>query len=109
MIYGEQAIFCKEVTFRIKDRDLKGYFYYDPVREGEEFHRKLSEKRDQIEKLELRGEVINRTKEIAHTYSKYLQLNLKDNKIITKTKRKSDLSNRASNGEISTGISRKLY
>ncbi|MEM4058763.1 MAG: hypothetical protein QXZ12_08615 [Thermoplasmata archaeon] len=27
VIYGEQAIFCKEVTFRIEDRELKGYFY----------------------------------------------------------------------------------
>ncbi|MEM3289962.1 MAG: hypothetical protein QW046_00335 [Candidatus Micrarchaeaceae archaeon] len=45
------------------------------MREGEEkeeFHRKLSEKRDQIEKLELRRDVMDRTKEIADRYSKYL-------------------------------------
>jgi len=91
MIYGEQAMFCKEVTLRIEDMNLKGYFYYDPVREGEEkeeFHRKLSEKMDQIEKLELRRGVMDVAKEIAGTYSKYLQVIVKDNKIIAKPRDK---------------------
>ncbi|MGC8726359.1 MAG: IS1634 family transposase, partial [Thermoplasmata archaeon] len=91
VIYGKKAIFCKGVSFRMDEIDLRGYFYYDPVREGEEkeeFHRVLSEKREQIEKLEVMKGVMERAKEIAGTYSKYLQISVKDNKVITKPRNK---------------------
>ena len=48
IMYGNEPIFCKQISFTMDDLHLKGYFYHDPRRESDErsdFHRKLSERR----------------------------------------------------------------
>ena len=81
------------------DLDLKGYFYHDRKREADElydFHRKLSDKRSAIEKLQIRPGVGETIESIASHYWKYFTWRIEDGRIKT----------RARNNAISAGENR---
>ncbi|MEM4090972.1 MAG: hypothetical protein QXQ46_09590 [Thermoplasmatales archaeon] len=55
--YEDNPILCQRVEFRMGDVQLQGFFYHDVRRESEErsdFHRKITERRKEIEKLHAR-------------------------------------------------------
>jgi transposase len=57
ILYEGRTMFSIPVSFSIEDMQLKGFFYHDPERESSErsdFHRNLAQKREAIEKLEVR-------------------------------------------------------
>ena len=57
IMYDGNPIFCQKVSFLMDELDLTGYFYHDPKREAEErldFHRRLKEKREMIERMQVR-------------------------------------------------------
>jgi transposase len=89
MMYENEPIFCKQVSFTMDDLDLKGYFYHDRKREADElsdFHRKLSEKRSAIEKLQIRPNISETIESIASHYGKYFTWRIEDGRIKTRAK-----------------------
>ena len=57
IMYDGNPIFCQKVSFLMDELDLTGYFYHDPKREAEErldFYRRLKEKREMIERMQVR-------------------------------------------------------
>ncbi len=89
IMYENEPIFCKQVSFTMDDLDLKGYFYHDRKREADElsdFHRKLSEKRSAIEKLQIRPNVRETIESIASHYGKYFTWRIEDGRIKTRAK-----------------------
>jgi transposase len=89
MMYEGDPIFCQKVSFQIQDLDLTGYFYHDPKRETEkrsDFHRKLREKREQIENLQIRRGLRKTIEGIAGSYGRYISYSTEDGRIITKAK-----------------------
>ena len=89
IIYEGDPIFSQHVAFKMDSLELQGYFYHDPKREGEErsnFHRKLSERRRAIERLDVRRGIKKRIENIAGTYMRYISYEIKDSHIITKGK-----------------------
>ncbi len=89
IMYQDEPIFCKSVNFTMNDLGLRGYFYHDPRRESDElsdFHRKLSEKRSAIEKLQARPNVRETIESIASYYGKYFTWRIEDGKIKTRAR-----------------------
>ncbi|MCL4356968.1 MAG: transposase [Candidatus Thermoplasmatota archaeon] len=86
IMYDNEPIFCKSVSFTMDDLNLRGYFCHDPRRESDErsdFHRKLAEKRSAIEKLQIRPNVRETIESIASHYGKYFTWRIEDGKIKT--------------------------
>ena len=86
MMYENEPIFCKQVSFTMDDLHLKGYFYHHRRREADElsdFHRKLSEKRSAIEKLQIRPGIRETIESIASHYGKYFTWRIEDGRIKT--------------------------
>ena len=89
IMYENEPIFCKSVNFTMDDLHLHGYFYHDRKREADElsdFHRKLSEKRSAIERLQIRPNVRETIESIASNYGKYFTWRIEDSKIKTRAK-----------------------
>ena len=89
IMYENEPVFCKQVSFTMDDLHLKGYFYHDPRRESDErsdFHRKLAEKRSAIERLQIRQNVRETIESIASHYRKYFTWRIDDGKITTKAR-----------------------
>ena len=87
IMYENEPVFCKQVSFTMDDLHLKGYFYHDRNREADElsdFHRKLSEKRSAIEKLQVRPGIRETIESIASHYGKYFTWRIEDGKIKTR-------------------------
>ncbi len=89
IMYQNEPIFCKQASFTMDDLHLKGYFYHDRKREADElsdFHRKLSEKRSAIEKLQIRPGIRETIESIASHYGKYFTWKIVDGRIKTMAK-----------------------
>ena len=89
IMYENEPIFCKQASFTMDDLHLKGYFYHDRKREADElsdFHRKLSEKRSAIEKLQIRPNVRETIESIASHYGKYFTWRIEDGRIKTRAR-----------------------
>ena len=89
IMYENEPIFCKQISFTMDDLHLKGYFYHDPRRESDErsdFHRKLAEKRSAIERLQIRQNLRETIEAIASHYRKYFTWRIDDGKITTKAR-----------------------
>ena len=89
IMYENEPIFCKQVSFTMDDLHLHGYFYHDRKREADElsdFHRKLSEKRSAIERLQIRPNVRETIESIASHYGKYFTWRIEDGRIKTRAK-----------------------
>lgn len=88
-VYKGEPIFCQQVSFSIEDVNLKGYFYHDPKREADErsdFHRKLREKRSQIEKLQVRKGLRRTIENIAGSYLRCISYGVENGHIVTKAR-----------------------
>ncbi len=89
IMYENDPIFCKSVNFTMNDLGLRGYFYHDPGRESDErsdFHRKLSEKRSAVEKLQIRPNISETIESIASHYRRYFTWRMEDGKIKTRAR-----------------------
>jgi transposase len=89
IMYQNDPIFCKPVSFSMNDLDLKGYFYHDTKRESDErsdFHRRMAEKRSMIERLQIRQNVQETVGSIASSYARYFTWKIEDGKIRTKAR-----------------------
>ena len=89
VVYENDPIFCKQVSFNMGDLTLNGYFYHDPRREGDErsdFYRRLAEKRNMIEKLQVRSNIQESIESIASSYRRYFTWRIENNHIITKAR-----------------------
>jgi transposase len=87
IMYENEPVFCKQISFTMDDLHLKGYFYHDPRRESDErsdFHRKLAEKRSAVEKLQARPDVRETIESMASTYLRYFTWRIEDSKIKTR-------------------------
>ena len=89
IMYQNEPIFCKSVTFTMNDLDLRGYFYHDPRRESDErsdFHRRLAEKRSMVEKLQARPNVRETIESMASPYLRYFTWTIEDGRITTRAR-----------------------
>ncbi len=89
ILYEGNPIFCQKVSFNIQDLTLAGYFYHDPKRETEErsdLHRRIREKRDQIEKLTIRRGIENTIENILSSYRRYITYRIENGMIVTEAK-----------------------
>ena len=89
IMYQNEPVFCKSVNFTMNDLNLQGYFYHDPRRESDErsdFHRKLSEKRSAIEKLQIRRGIEETIESIASHYRRYFTWSIEDGRIKTRAR-----------------------
>ena len=71
ILYEDSPIFYQRVEFSIYDIRPQGFFYHDVRSEGEErsdFHRKITERRKEIEKLHARSGVRRTIERIAGSY-----------------------------------------
>jgi transposase len=89
IMYEGEPIFCQRVSFSIEDVVLRGYFYHDPKREADErsdFHRKLRERRSQIEKLQVRKGLRRTIENMAGSYLRYISYSVENGHIITRAR-----------------------
>ena len=89
IMYENEPIFCKQVSFTMDDLHLKGYFYHDRKREADElsdFHRKLSERRSAVEKLQIRLDVRETIESTASQYLRYFTWRVEDGRIKTRAR-----------------------
>ena len=89
IMYQNEPIFCKSVTFTMDDLDLRGYFYHDPRRESDErsdFNRRLAEKRSMVEKLQVRPNVRETIESMASSYLRYFTWRIEDGRITTRAR-----------------------
>ena len=73
IIYESRTMFCQRISFRIEELDLDAYLYHDPERETRkrmDFHRNLKQKREDIEKLQVRKGLSTAISVIAGSYMK---------------------------------------
>ena len=78
-------MFCQRVSFRIEELDLHAYRHHDPERETQErmdFHRNLKQKREDIEKLQVRKGLSTAISAIAGSM-KYISYTVKEGKVTT--------------------------
>ena len=86
ILHEDNPIFCQRVEFSMDDIRLKGFFYHDVRSEGEErsdFHRKITERRKEIEKLQARKGVRRTIEGIAGSYMHYISYDILDGRITT--------------------------
>ena len=89
IMYDGNPIFCQRVSFRVEEMDLTGYFYHDPKREAEErldFHRRLKEKREMMERMQVRKGLRRSIENIAGSYLRYISYSVENGHIITRAK-----------------------
>ncbi len=89
IMYDGNPIFCQRVSFRMEELDLTGYFYHDPKREAEErsdFHRRLKEKREMIERMQVRKGLRKSIENIAGSYLRFISYGVENGRIITKAR-----------------------
>ena len=86
IMYENEPIFCRQISLTMDDLHLEGYFYHDPRRESDErsdFHRKLSERRSAIEKLQIGPDVRETIESMASQYLRYFTWRVEDGRIKT--------------------------
>ena len=84
IIYESRTIFCQRISFRMEELDLDTYLHHDPERETREridFHRNLVQKREDIEKLQVRKGLGTAISVIAGSCIKYISYAVKDGKV----------------------------
>ena len=89
IMYDGNPIFCQKVSFQIEELNLTGYFYHDPKREAEErsdFHRRLKEKREMIEKMQVRKGLRRSIENTAGSYIRYISYSVDNGHTTTKAK-----------------------
>ncbi len=89
ILYEGRTMFCLRLSFRMEELDLMAYLYHDPERETEErmnFHRTLMQKREEIEKLQVRKGLGTAISAIAGSYMKYISYTVKEGKIVTRAR-----------------------
>ena len=89
IMYENEPIFCKSVSFTLKNLNLMGYFFHDTKRESDErsdFHRRLAEKRSIIEMLQIRKNVHETIQSIASQYLSYFTWKIDNDRITTKAR-----------------------
>ena len=89
ILYEGRTIFSIPVSFSIEDMQLKGFFYHDPERESSErsdFHRNLAQRREAIEKLEVRRGIRRTIESIAGDYIRYTSYRIEGKRITTRAR-----------------------
>ncbi|MCL4334143.1 MAG: hypothetical protein M1424_05720 [Candidatus Thermoplasmatota archaeon] len=97
LIYGDKTLFCQPFTMRMEGLELSGYFYHDPSRESDErldFHRKLAERRESIENLQIRRGLRRTIESIAGDFLKYIRYRVENGRIITTARNNRSLQRR---------------
>ena len=83
MIYENEPIFCKQISFIKNDLLYEGYIYHNRKREDDQlsyFHCNLLHKSSAIEKLQVNLNVSETIDYIASQYGKYFILGIEDGK-----------------------------
>ncbi|MHB8397215.1 MAG: IS1634 family transposase [Thermoplasmataceae archaeon] len=86
VMYNDRPIFAMHVEFSVADLKLEGYLYHDlelETRERSNFHRRIREAMDAIEKTEpkaMRSAQIVQVRSIAGEYYRYIRTTVKDGK-----------------------------
>lgn len=91
LLYQDRTIFCQPVHMKIEDVDMDGFFYHDPERESHErtdFHRNLAQRRESIEKLEVRRGVRRTIEGTAGDYLRYITYRIGNGGITTGARNK---------------------
>jgi transposase len=86
LIYEDRTLFCQPFTMRMEEIELSGYFYHDPSGESDErsyLHRRLAEKRESIENLQIRRGLRRTVESIAGDFLKYIRYRVENGRIIT--------------------------
>ncbi len=86
ILYEGEPIFCQHVSFSMEDLKLHGYFYHDIRRESMErsdFHKKLKDKRRDIESIHVTRGMRKRIEQTAGSYIRYISYRIENGSIIT--------------------------